>query len=267
MTPGYYATGEELKAKNLIASPTLDVERWVVDQLSLDGVVDAMDAGAGWGRFARVLLGRHPDVRLVCSDLSPGMLATCGATLDAEGFAAPLVAADVRALPFRAAAFDLVMANHMLYELDDPVPAASELARVMREDGTLVATTYSDRVRVHLIELHQQALTDVGLDPGVETASTFSLENGTAVLGQAFAQVEVRTLVDERALAVDQLADTYLHTGRYLDVLRDDALSRDARQRLAGAFLARARQVEDEEGGLFARTVWAFFLGRHPRSR
>lgn len=45
--------------------------------------------------------------------------------------------ADASALPFPDANFDLVIANHMLYHLDNPEAAVREFARVLRPGGQL----------------------------------------------------------------------------------------------------------------------------------
>lgn len=48
---------------------------------------------------------------------------------------------DVQALPFNDASFDLVIANHLLEHVTDPMQALSELYRVLRPSGVLVAQT------------------------------------------------------------------------------------------------------------------------------
>jgi SAM-dependent methyltransferase len=175
------------------------------------------------------------------------------------------VACDVRLLPFPPASFEMVMANHMLYELAEPAVAAVELARVLKREGTLVATTYSDQVRVHLVEFHRAALVELGLHRPAEPPASFSLENGGRVLGQAFHHVEVDTLEDVRRLGPGRLTEAYLRSGRYLSVVRDKAIAPSIRARLAETFSAQACSAEAQEGQLIGRTVWAVFVAREPR--
>lgn len=47
----------------------------------------------------------------------------------------------VQALPFQDRSFDVVVANAMLYHVPDLPAGIAELARVMRAQGHLVATT------------------------------------------------------------------------------------------------------------------------------
>src|SRR5437016_5317418 len=113
MKGAYYGDGGNLRDKNRLATARgVDFAGWVIDQLDLQGVKHVLDAGTGWGRFALPLLERSPQLRLVCSDLSIGMLGTCRETLD--GYSAVFLTADVTALPIADSAFDLAMANHML---------------------------------------------------------------------------------------------------------------------------------------------------------
>ena len=158
------------------------------------------------------------------------------------------------------------MANHMLYELAEPAVAADELARVLRRRGTLVATSYSDQVRVHLVEFHRAALAELGVHRPPEPPSSFSLDNGERVLSEAFDHVAVDTLEDVRRLDPDRLTETYLRSGRYLSALHDDALSPSRRERLAQTFYAQACTVAEREGQLIARTAWAVFVAQGPRS-
>jgi ubiquinone/menaquinone biosynthesis C-methylase UbiE len=78
-------------------------------------------------------------------------------TLGISGVEAAFVVADARRLPFAPQSFDIVMANHMLYEFTDVAVPIAELARVLRPGAQLLATTYSDLTRVPLIEFHRLA--------------------------------------------------------------------------------------------------------------
>ena len=55
----------------------------------------------------------------------------------------PAVAADVTALPFRSDVFDVVVAAFVVNHLPDPVAGLSELRRVTRPGGAVLASTFS----------------------------------------------------------------------------------------------------------------------------
>lgn len=253
MASPYYASGEDLKEKNRLATEHgFDIAAVVLDQLDLARPLAVLDAGAGWGRFAAPLTTRlRPGSTLVCADVSPGMVASCRETV---GASAAFIAADVRRLPVGAGRFDLALANHMLYELDDVPAAIDELRRVLRRDGTLVATTYADDPDVPLLRFHRTALASVGVDSEPDPSSTFSLENGAALLGVAFTSVVATTVEERTRVDPDALTALYRRTGRYLMAPVHDGL--------AAAFHAAAVAAVRRSPGLETVTSWAIFVAR-----
>lgn len=96
-----------------------------------------LDAGCGTGRRLRSLSAA---ARVVGSDLSSEMLANNEAVK--RGERPLLAAADVRALPFRAAAFDLVWCRLVVGHLPSATEAYAELGRVCAPGGTVVVTDF-----------------------------------------------------------------------------------------------------------------------------
>jgi malonyl-CoA O-methyltransferase len=84
-----------------------------------------LDAGCGVGRRLDGGIG---------VDASPEMLMAGGRT--------DVVAADIRALPFQSARFDMVWCRLVLGHLADPLPAYRELARVCCRDGHVFVTDF-----------------------------------------------------------------------------------------------------------------------------
>jgi SAM-dependent methyltransferase len=96
--------------------------------------------GIGTQTIGLALTG-HP---VVGSDLSPVAAARAAAEATARGVTVPTAAADMRRLPFRAAAFDVVVcADNALPHLltaHDLEAALLEMRRVLRDDGLLLLT-------------------------------------------------------------------------------------------------------------------------------
>jgi SAM-dependent methyltransferase len=90
---------------------------------------------------------------------------------------------DVQALPFPDASFDCAVAAWMLYHVADLRRGLSELARVLRPGGRLVATTNGER---NLPELWDR------FGSRSWRQHTFNVENAAGLLCEHFADVEER---------------------------------------------------------------------------
>jgi SAM-dependent methyltransferase len=266
----YYSSGNKLKAKNLLAGgAALSFPAFALSSVRLDDVAIGVDAGCGWGRFAIPLLQAAPRLeRLVCCDVWPGMVETCQTSLSEVGLTADFVAADVRRLPLVDNSADLVMANHMLYELDDVSAAISEVARVVHSNGQLLATTYSDAVRVPMTELHFATLAELGHPYPGPTPSSFSLENGRELLLDAFQVVECDVLEETKSCDdADTMLALYLQTGGYDWACRDASIPLSAREQIPTVFLDLARRLIEQEETITTVTRWTAFVARSPRRR
>jgi len=98
----------------------------------------AVDVATGTGLVARCLAERHPRLRLVGVDLSPGMLAVARAALPG----AEWVQGDAEDLPIENGSADLVTCVTALHLFPDADRAISEFARILRPGGRLVTATF-----------------------------------------------------------------------------------------------------------------------------
>jgi SAM-dependent methyltransferase len=111
--------------------------RYVLDPVMLPRAVagspkNALDVGCGEGRFCRMLKSHSVDV--VGIDPTPALIAAAR-TRDVRG---TYLAARAERLPFRGAAFDLVVSYLSLIDIPDVQAAIPEMARVLRPGGTLL---------------------------------------------------------------------------------------------------------------------------------
>ena len=104
------------------------------------GPHQVLDCSCGIGTQAIGLAGVGH--RVVGSDLSPAAVARAATEAASRGVGLPVTVADMRALPYRAAAFDVVVcADNSLPHLltaDDVRTALVGMRRVLRDDGLLV---------------------------------------------------------------------------------------------------------------------------------
>jgi SAM-dependent methyltransferase len=163
--------------------------RWVFDRLAIQPDCAVLELGCGPGTLWSSNAGRLPrDGRIVLTDLSAGMLTAARQALDGGGAIWPLATADAQALPFRDRAFDLVVANHMLYHVPDRARAIAEIRRVLRDGGRLCAATNGLAHLKEIDALVRRFLPGITLDGPAER---FGLETGDVYLRQQFANVEV----------------------------------------------------------------------------
>ena len=90
-----------------------------------------LDAGSGKGRFARVLVERHPQARVIAFDLAEGMLRHVPAGIGT-------CAGSMTALPFRNEAFDCAYATESLEHAIDIEKAITEMCRVVKPGGRIL---------------------------------------------------------------------------------------------------------------------------------
>lgn len=95
-----------------------------------------VDVGCGTGWLAAGLRRARPDVTVVGSDLSTGMLSRARL---AGG--RPLVQADATVLPLAAASVDVIVCRGVLHHLPEVVRALREWRRVLRPDGAVVLSS------------------------------------------------------------------------------------------------------------------------------
>ncbi|MFI9788194.1 class I SAM-dependent methyltransferase [Kitasatospora sp. NPDC051984] len=186
-----YADGRHLAARQSIYRwqwPQYDLPGIVVEELA-DTSGTVLDVGCGNGKFVSRLHRDRPDLRVVGTDISAGILA------DVEK---PVLVADAQALPFADDSAGAVLALHMLYHVGDIPGAVGELARVLRPGGVLIASTNSESDKVELDRLWARAAGDVlGVAEGpgrVSLSARFSLERAPGILGEVFGEVRVRPL-------------------------------------------------------------------------
>lgn len=112
----------------------------LAEELRRNGARRALDLGCGPGRHAVALAGLG--YATAATDVAPTALSYCRNWLDSLQLRAFLAEADMRYVPFRDAAFDLVVAYNVIYHATRSGVQATldEIARVLRPGGHLFVT-------------------------------------------------------------------------------------------------------------------------------
>lgn len=172
-----------------LRQPAIDLGAWLDEALPALRGARVLDAGCGPGGY--VPATRALAAELVALDIAHGRLIGVDHS--------ERVCGDVQALPFADAAFDVVMAMHMLYHVPDIPAAAAELRRVLRDDGVLYALTNSERAQHELLDL----VTACGGDSASFGDARFSNESGGALLRTAFDDVALVEDISTQLVVTD----------------------------------------------------------------
>ncbi|WP_144119888.1 class I SAM-dependent methyltransferase [Catellatospora sichuanensis] len=207
---------------------------WLDERLPLSGKV--LEVGAGTGKLWTHVDHAGRGLDLTLTDFSPAMCAQLRTIPGAQ-----VRQCDATQLPFADASFDTVVANHMLYHLDDPAAALREFRRVLRPGGRVaVAVNGSD----HLDELN--AIGPVIGRPELAlhaTQNDFTAETGPAYLARHFTEVTVERYHCDLDVPTTEPVLAYLAS------MANEPLTPE--QRSAAHALVQARV--DTEGGFRVR--------------
>jgi ubiquinone/menaquinone biosynthesis C-methylase UbiE len=168
---------------------------WVWDVLTnLPAEAEVLELGCGSGAIWTACPERIPaGWSITLSDFSAGMLDSAWRNLVTLGRGLKFEQIDAQAIPYPDETFDIVIANYMLYHVPDRPKALSEIRRVLRPGGILVAATAG------IDHLKEMDAWFARLDPTQEMAAfrnPFMLENGSEQLRPFFSPIEIRRYPD-----------------------------------------------------------------------
>jgi len=170
---------------------------WVLRNLRLGKNSRILELGCGTGALWRQAGSIQAGWHLVLTDVSDAMLEACRKDLGTVPQIEAIMLADAQDIPYGDGVFDAVIANHMLYHVPDLPVALQEIARVLKPDGILYASTVGEG---NMRQFHELLL---ACAPGASSylehsqiIDRFSLENGSALLRQWFPHAELVTYED-----------------------------------------------------------------------
>ena len=165
---------------------------WLMDQYDFPQNARVLELGCGTGSMWQ---GRQELIdsfsSLTLTDFSAGMLADAQKNL-AGMRGIEFLQADIQSLPFADASFDFIIANMMLYHVPDKPKAIAEVRRVLRPGGVFVCATYGEEGLPSYVGRLLRGVVEIR-----PLNTTFTLQNGAALLSQSFSQVERCDYPDE----------------------------------------------------------------------
>lgn len=176
---------------------------WLYSQIDFSHVNRLLEVGCGSGELWKQQAIDVQNREIFLSDISDGMIENARSNLG-EKFS--YMVFDAAKIPFKQEYFDAVIANHMLFYLNDIEQGIEEIARVLKLHGILYCSTYG---RSHMKEISDLVK---GFDKRITLSDNvlsdiFGLEYGDEILRKYFRNIEKRMYEDE--LIVDDAQALY----------------------------------------------------------
>ena len=171
---------------------------WLYSQIDFQGVNRLLEIGCGSGELWKNNTLNLRNREFFLSDSSEGMVSE---VRKKYGSAFNCIVADCEKIPFKDAYFDCVIANHVLFYLQNLHQGITEICRVLKPDGVLYCSTYGSNHMKEITALVQAFDSKITLSQA-NLYEVFGLENGKDILNPYFSSVEVSYYPDE--LIVDE---------------------------------------------------------------
>lgn len=165
--------------------------RWLYQLLEPQSSEQILELGCGNGELWRANADRIPaDFHACLSDVSAGMIHDVQEALSSLPGQFTYQVFDCHQIPEADAAFDKVIANHVLFYLKNLDYALEEVKRILKPSGTFYCTTYGREHMKEISQLVKEFDSRITLSE-VSLYDVFGLENGQEILSRHFDQAEL----------------------------------------------------------------------------
>ncbi len=182
---------------------------WIYQQLGIKAGMKVLELGCGTGGLWAENMEKLPEkVEVYLSDQSAGMVEDARHNIGRRKHF-HFQTFDCKKIPHEDQTFDLVVANHVLFYIEDRGKVYEEIKRVLKPGGTFICSTYGKAHMKEITQLVQDFDADIVLSEK-NLYDVFGLENGKEELEAYFSQVEKRLyddylLVDKAEPIVDYI--------------------------------------------------------------
>lgn len=197
---------------------------WIFQQMKLQKGQKVLELGCGTGGLWTENMEQIPaEMGIILSDQSAGMiedaknsLLGCGLKKNKKSESYQyhnstfqFAVFDCEQIPYESQSFDLVIANHVLFYIEDRQKVYAEIKRVLKPGGMFICSTYGKDHMKEITQLVQDFDSEIVLSEK-NLYDIFGLENGQEELEAVFPQVEKRLyddylLVDKAEPIVDYI--------------------------------------------------------------
>ena len=195
---------------------------WLFDiLLKLPADAKILELGCGPAYMWKECASRIPSTwDITLSDLSSGMVDSAWRNLVVTGRSYQFKEIDAQDIPFEDETFDTVIANFMLYHVPDRPKALSEIKRVLKAGGKLIAATAGEQHMIEMVKYIRQAHVDNVWTP---YNNPFTLENGLEQVQAVFPTVTLSRYEDDLVVTEVEPIMAYIRSSiRAADVAENE---------------------------------------------
>lgn len=176
---------------------------WLFSQYHFKEDVRVLEIGCGNGELWVKNKDQMPKINLILSDFSINMIESAQENLkDFNNIQFDCF--DAKKIPYADQSFDIVIANHVLFYMEDVQKTLREIKRVLKDQGLFYCTTYSGRHMKEITDLVQNYHPSINLSEN-KLYEVFGLHNGYDILCPFFNQVTLK--IHEDSLFINRIDD------------------------------------------------------------
>ncbi len=159
---------------------------WLFNQIDFSRVNRLLELGCGNGKLWQENRIDLRNREIFLSDISEGMVEEVRNKLGSDF---NCIVADAEKIPFKDSYFDTIIANHVLFYLNDLNLGLKEISRVLKPDGILYCSTYGKNHMKEITEIVQNFDSRINLS-NHSLYEIFGLENGEGILSKYFSNIQ-----------------------------------------------------------------------------
>ena len=159
---------------------------WLFNQIDFSRVNRLLELGCGNGKLWQENRIDLRNREIFLSDISEGMVEEVRNKLGSDF---NCIVADAEKIPFKDEYFDSIIANHVLFYLNDLNLGLKEISRVLKPNGILYCSTYGKNHMKEITEIVQNFDSRINLS-NHSLYDIFGLENGEDILSKYFSNIQ-----------------------------------------------------------------------------
>lgn len=159
---------------------------WLFNQIDFSRVNRLLELGCGNGKLWQENRIDLRNREIFLSDISEGMVEEVRNKLGSDF---NCIVADAEKIPFKDEYFDSIIANHVLFYLNDLNLGLKEISRVLKPNGILYCSTYGKNHMKEITEIVQNFDSRINLS-NHGLYDIFGLENGEDILSKYFSNIQ-----------------------------------------------------------------------------